>query len=103
MYYEYTKAKKEDITSQMKDDAVKRIKYRYLLKEITKVEKIKVSDKEAKERVKEMASMYNVDEETILKEIDLDAIKFDLMYQKALDIVTSNEVKEKKTTKKEEK
>ena len=100
MYYEYTKAKKEDITSQMKDDAVKRIKYRYLLKEIIKVEKIKVSDKEAKERIKEMASMYHVDEETIMKEVSLDNVKFDLMYQKALDLVTSNE---EKKTKKEEK
>ena len=90
MYYEYTKSKKEDITSQMKDDATKRIKYRYLLKEVIKVEKIKVSDKDAKARVKEMASMYNVDEETILKEVSLENIKFDLMYQKALDLVTAN-------------
>jgi len=90
MYYQYTKSKKEDITSQMKDDAEKRIKYRYLLKEVIKVEKIKVSDKEAKDRVKEMASMYQVDEETILKEVSLENVKFDLMYQKALDVVTSN-------------
>ena len=101
MYYEYTKAKKEDITNQMKEEAEKRIKYRYLLKEVIKVEKIKVTDKEAKDRIKEMADMYNVDEETILKEISMDNIKFDLMYQKAMDIVTSNE--DKKTTKKEEK
>ncbi len=101
MYYQYTKSKKEDITSQMKDDALKRLKYRYLLKEIIKVEKLKVTDKEAKARVKEMASMYQVDEETILKEVSMDNIKFDLLYTKALDIVTSNEVK--KTTKKEEK
>ena len=90
MYYEYTKAKKEDITSQMKADAEKRIKYRYLLKEVIKVEKIKVSDKDAQARVKEMASMYQVDEETILKEVSLENVKFDLMYQKALDVVTSN-------------
>ena len=90
MYYQYTKGKKEDITSQMKEDATKRIKYRYLLKEIIKVEKIKVSDKDAKARVKEMASMYQVDEETILKEVSLENIKFDLMYQKALEVVTAN-------------
>ncbi|MBQ2872802.1 MAG: trigger factor [Bacilli bacterium] len=90
MYYEYTKSKKEDITSQMKVDAEKRIKYRYLLKEIIKVEKIKVTDKAAKDRVKEMASMYQVDEETIMKEVSLENIKFDLMYQKALDLVTTN-------------
>ena len=90
MYYQYTNSKKEDITSQMKEDATKRIKYRYLLKEVIKVEKIKVTDKEAKERVKEMAEMYNVDEETILKEVSLENIKFDLQYQKALDLVTTN-------------
>ena len=90
MYYQYTNSKKEDITSQMKEDATKRIKYRYLLKEVIKVEKIKVTDKEAKERVKEMAEMYNVDEETILKEVSLENIKFDLQYQKALDLVTAN-------------
>ncbi len=95
MYYEYTKSKKEDITSQMREDAIKRIKYRYLLKEIIKKEKIKVTDKEAKAQVKEMAEMYNVDEETILKEVPLDNIKFEAMYQKAMDIVTANESKKK--------
>ena len=90
LYYQYTKSSKEDITKQMRDDASKRIKYRYLLKEIIKVEKIKVTDKEAKDRLKEMASMYQVDEETILKEVSLENIKFDLMYQKALDLVTAN-------------
>ena len=93
MYYEYTKAKKEDITSQMKDDAEKRIKYRYLLKEIIKKEKIKVSDKEAKDRVKEMSKMYGVSEDVILKEVSLENIKFDNMYQKALDLVCANENK----------
>ena len=93
MYFQYTKAKKEDITGQMKEDALKRLKYRYLLKEIIKEEKIKVTDKEAKDRVKEMAKMYQVDEETILKDVSLENIKFDLMYTKALDIVTNNEEK----------
>jgi len=93
MYYEYTKSKKEDITKQMVNDAEKRIKYRYLLKEVIKQEKIKVTDKEAKAKVKEMAEMYNVDEETILKEVSLENIKFDTMYQKALEIVTANESK----------
>lgn len=105
MYYEYTKTNKEAITEQMKPDALKRIKYRYLLKEIIKEEKIKVTDKEAEKRIDEMAKTYNVSKETILKDVSIENIKFDLMYQKALDIVTSNEEKKttKKTTKKEEK
>ena len=106
IYYQYTKSSKEDITKQMKPEALKRLQYRYLLKEIIKVEKIKVTDKEAEKRIDEMAKSYNVDRETILKEVSLDNIKFDMTYQKALDIVTSNEEKKetaKKTTKKEEK
>ena len=93
LYFQYTKSSKEDIISQMKGEAEKRIKYRYLLKEIIKVEKIKVTDKDAKTRVKEMAKMYNVTEEEILKEVTLENIKFDLMYQKALELVTANEEK----------
>ena len=101
MYFEYTKSKKEDITSQMKPEALKRLKYRYLLKAVIADAKIKVTDKEAKEKLKDMTKMYQVDEETILKEVSLEDIKFDLTYEKALALVTSNE--EKKTTKKEEK
>ena len=106
VYYQYTKTNKEDITKQMQPEALKRLKYRYLLKEIIKTEKIKVTDKEAEKRIEDMAKSYNVDKETILKEVSLDNIKFDMMYQKALDIVTANEEKKeatKKTTKKEEK
>lgn len=105
MYFEFTKTKKEDLMNQIKPDALKRLKYRYLLKEVINVEKIKVTDKEAEKKLEEMAKMYNVDKETILKEVSLDNIKFDLMYEKALNIVTNNEEKEttKKATKKEEK
>ena len=99
MYYEYTKSKKEDITKEMKPEALKRLKYRYLLKAIIENEKIKVTDKQVKDRLKEMASMYQVDEETILKEISLDSIKMDLIYTKALDIVMANEEKTKKEAK----
>lgn len=90
-YFEFTRNKKEDITNQMKETAEKRVKYRYLLKEIIKVEKIKVTDKEVKGKIKELSEMYNVKEEDLLKEVSEDNIKFELMYQKAMDIVTNNQ------------
>ena len=103
MYYEYTKSKKEDITKQMDPEALKRLQYRYLLKAIIANEKIKVTDKEVDNRLKEMADMYQVDKETILKEISKESINLDLVYAKALDIVTANEEKTtKKSTKKED-
>lgn len=96
-YFEFTKNKKEDITNQMRESAEKRVKYRYLLKEIIKTEKIDVTEKELKEKVKELSEMYNVDEETLLKEVPMDNIKFEMMYQKAINIITLN--KEKKENK----
>ena len=89
-YFEFTKNKKEDITNQMRESAEKRVKYRYLLKEIIKTEKIDVTEKELKEKVKELSEMYNVDEETLLKEVPMDNIKFEMMYQKAINIITLN-------------
>ena len=105
MYYEYTKSKKEDITKQMGPDALKRLKYRYLLKAVIDAEKLKVTEKEAEARLAEMAKMYNVEKSSILKEVPMENIKFDLLYGKALDIVTSNEKKETKkaASKKEDK
>ena len=83
----------------MAPDAEKRLKYRYLLKAVMDAEKIKVTDKEVDSRVEEMATMYRVDKEQILKEVSKENIKFDVMYQKALDIVCANE-NTKETTKK---
>ena len=40
-----------------------------------------------------MAKMYGVSEDVILKEVSLENIKFDNMYQKALDLVCANESK----------
>ena len=91
VYFQYTKTTKEELKKQMKEDAIKRLKYRYLLKEIIKVEKIKVNEKEVNARLEEMAETYNVDKESILKEVSLENIKFDLMYQHALNIVVKNE------------
>lgn len=101
MYFKYTKSTKEDLQKQMKPDAEKRIKYRYLLKEVIKKEKIKVKETELNKRIDEMCKMYNMTKEDILKSISMEEISLDMTYEKALNIVTSNE--EKKETKKEEK
>ena len=75
----------------MKDEAKKRIQYRYLLREIIKKENIKITDKEAKEKIKEIAKQYNVTEEEILKEVGtLEAMKMDLAFQKAVELVKAN-------------
>ena len=91
LYLKYTNSKEEDLIEKMKDEAKKRIKYRYLLREIIKNENIKITDKEAKEKIKEIAKQYNVTEEEILKEVGtLEAMKMDLAFQKAVELVKAN-------------
>ena len=91
LYLKYTNSTEEDLIEKMKDEAKKRIKYRYLLREIIKKENIKITDKEAKEKIKEIAKQYNVTEEEILKEVGtLEAMKMDLAFQKAVELVKAN-------------
>ena len=91
LYLKFTNSKEEDLIEKMKDEAKKRIQYRYLLREIIKKENIKITDKEAKEKIKEIAKQYNVTEEEILKEVGtLEAMKMDLAFQKAVELVKAN-------------
>ena len=91
LYLKYTNSKEEDLIEKMKDEAKKRIQYRYLLREIIKKENIKITDKEAKEKIKEIAKQYNVTEEEILKEVGtLEAMKMDLAFKKAVELVKAN-------------
>lgn len=91
LYLKYTNSTEEDLIEKMKDEAKKRIQYRYLLREIIKKENIKITDKEAKEKIKEIAKQYNVTEEEILKEVGtLEAMKMDLAFQKAVELVKAN-------------
>lgn len=92
LYLKYASTTKEDILAKMKDEATKRIKYRYLLNEIIKKEKIKATDKEAKDEVKLMANNYGVSEDEVMKELgDLESVKLDIMMKKALEVIKTTE------------
>ena len=91
LYLKYANTTKEKIEERMKEEANKRVKYRYLLKEIIKKEKIKVSDKEAEKEIEDMAKHYNVDKEEVLKEIgNVEYLKNDMAMKKALDVLKEN-------------
>ena len=91
MYFNYTSTTKEDMLKKMKEDSSKKLKYRYLLNEVVKQEKIKVTDKEAENKIKEITDNYGVSREDVLKELgSIEAIKYEIMINKAIDIIKSN-------------
>ena len=88
-FFKYTNSNREALKAQYKEEAVKRIKYRLILEEIIKKEKIKVTDSEIEEKIEDLAKKYNMTKEEVKKQYDnnLDYIKYDLEVNKAFEII----------------
>ena len=87
-YYEFTKTTHEDLHKQMEPEAIKRVKYRYLLEEIIDKEKIEVSDKDAEKEAETMANNYGMKKDEFVASYGgIDFIKYDMKMRKAIDIV----------------
>ncbi|MBQ7140305.1 MAG: trigger factor [Bacilli bacterium] len=88
-YCEFLKTDIETIKNQMREEAEKRVKYRFVLEQIAEVEKIEISDDEANAEAEEMAKRYEMTTEELLKAFGgLDMIKYDLQMKKAIEIIT---------------
>ena len=86
MFYQFTNSDEHALIEQMRPEAEKRVKYRFILEEIVNLEKIEVTDKEADEHADEIAKQYNMKKEDLLKEYgSLEMLKYDMKMQKALD------------------
>ena len=87
-FYQFTNSDESKLKEQMKEEATKRITYRLMLEEIAKVEKIEVSDADAKKESKDMASKYNMNEEEFLNAFGgLDMMKYDMKMRKAIEVL----------------
>ena len=88
-FYKYTNSNKETLKEQYKEEALKRIKYRLIIEQIIKEEKIKVTDKEVDKKVDELAKKYNATKEELKKQYgeNFEYIKYDLEVNKAFDII----------------
>ena len=88
-FYQYTNSNKETLKEQYKEEALKRIKYRLILEEIIKVEKIEVTEEEIEAEVEELAKKYNMTKDEVKKQYggNLDYIKYDLEVRKAFNVI----------------
>ena len=87
-YMQFTEMTHEDLHKQYEEMATKRVKERFLLENVAKVEKIEVSDKDAEAKALEMAKNYGMTKEDLLKEFGgLDMVKYDMKMRAAINIV----------------
>ena len=90
-YYELTGTSHEDLHKQMEPEALKRVKHRYLIEEIAKVEDIKFTDKEVEKEAKKMADNYGISLEELIKAYgNLEVVKYDMTMHKAIEIIKEN-------------
>lgn len=68
-YYELTGSSEEKMREYMKENAERKVKTDLVLSEITKVEKIEVSEEELKEKALEVAKMYSAEADKIAEMI----------------------------------
>ncbi|MCM1053400.1 MAG: trigger factor [Ruminococcus sp.] len=90
-YMHITGMTHEKLHEQMEPEALKRIKYRYLLDEIANVEKIDFTDKEVDEKAKEMAENYGITVDELIESYgSKDIVKYDMKMHQALEIIKNN-------------
>jgi trigger factor len=87
-YVQFTGSTMDQMREQVKPEADKQVKMRLLVEAIAEAEDIKVTDKEAKERAKEIAEQYGMTEEQVLEEFGgLEVAKYDCRMNKALKVL----------------
>ena len=90
-YYQFTNTTEEQLETQMKPEATNRVRYRLLLDEIVKAEKIEVTEEEVQKEAKAMAEKYNMEEAKFLELFGgLDTLKYDMQLRRALEIIKEN-------------
>ena len=90
-FLKYTNSSLEDLKDKYKEEAEKRIRYRLIIEEIVKQEKISISDEEVEKELDEKAKKYNMTKEEVKKQYNdnLDYIKYELQFRKAFDVMKS--------------
>ena len=75
----------------MKEEATKRVSSRLLLEEITKEEKIEITEEEAKKEAEDLASKYQMETEEFIKLFGgIEMVKYDLAMRKAIEVLKNN-------------
>ncbi len=88
-FYKYTNSNEDILKDKYKEEALKRIKYRLIIDEIKKKEKISVDDSEVDKKLDELAKKYNMTKEEVKKQYgeNLDYVKYDLEVEKVFKLI----------------
>lgn len=75
------------LKENLAEDAVRQVKLRLVLDEISEVEKVEVSEEDIANEYAQLAEMYNMELEDVKNAINAQNIEYDLKIRKAYDLV----------------
>lgn len=88
LYYKFTNSTEKDLRNQLEKEAYSNVLYRLMLEEIMNIEKVEVSEEDAKKELKSLSEKYKMTEEELKKEIgSLDMIQYDLEIRKTIELL----------------
>lgn len=87
-FYQFTNSNEEQLKTQMKPEAELRVKFRLLLEEISKKEKIEISEEEVEKEADNLSKKYQMEKEEFLKLFGgLDMVRYDIKMRKSIEIL----------------
>lgn len=90
-YMEFTGTTHEDIHKQMEPEALRRVKYRYMLEAVSEAEKIEVTDEEVEKDIEEMATNYGISKEELVDAFGgKEVLTYDSKMRKTLKFLEEN-------------
>lgn len=88
-YLKITNSTKEDLMTQMRPEAQKRVSYRLVIDAVAEKESIKFTETDVDKEVSKIAKKYNMSEEEVIKSMSgKEMIEYDMKMRKALEIIT---------------
>lgn len=87
MYLQYMGMAKEDYREQLRENADKSVKIRLALEKIAELENLEVTEEDYEKLYKDYSEQYQMSVEDVKKAIPEDAIKGDLLVEKAIKLV----------------
>lgn len=90
-FLKMTKSSIEDMEKQLEGEAKKNLTYRYMIEEISKLEKIDVEEKDVNKEADRLAELYQMKTDELVNAFGgLDMIKYDLKIRKTIDFLKEN-------------
>jgi len=87
-FFEFTHSDEHALMEQMEPEAEKRVKYRLMLEEIAKVEKIEPTKEEVDAEADKLANQYEMSKDEFLKAFGgIEMVKYDIKMRKAMELL----------------